>query len=213
MVKTTNLLLKWIRVVLETGKPVYIAYTVQYKGLYCTTSNLLDTRKIIIMAVVRNNWSTQKHLWCKCPRNYNSVWWTRRGAPSPRVPVQLVIYSVKSSDKLTKSATIQEANVTATVNGMQRYLKLPVREGEENDPAAIKGKNQLMSFAVATPRYSHRDLYSKYKNLMYSNYRTWTELTWYICDHDCTVSFTLWSRLVRIIRVWPIQEILNVRYN
>ena len=38
------------------------------------------------------------------------------------------------------------------VNGMQRYLELSVREGEEeNDPVPIKGKNQLTitSFAVA----------------------------------------------------------------
>ena len=35
------------------------------------------------------------------------------------------------SDKSTKLASVQEANVTATVNGMQRYLELLVREGEE----------------------------------------------------------------------------------
>ena len=77
-------------------------------------------------------------------------------APLPRVPVQLAIVL---SDKSTKSASVQEANVTATVNGMQRYLELPIREGEEkeNDPVPIKGKNQLTitSFAVATARYSH----------------------------------------------------------
>ena len=32
-------------------------------------------------------------------------------------------YSAKSSDKSMKSASVQEANVTATVNGMQRYLE------------------------------------------------------------------------------------------
>ena len=66
-------------------------------------------------------------------------------------------YSVKSSDKSTKSASVQESNITATVNGMQRYLELPVCEEEkENDPAPIKVKNQLTvtSFAVATPQYS-----------------------------------------------------------
>ena len=54
-------------------------------------------------------------------------------------------YSVKSSDKSTKSVSVQEANVTETVNGMQRYLELPICEGEEkeNDPAPIKVKNQL----------------------------------------------------------------------
>ena len=68
-------------------------------------------------------------------------------------------YSVKSSDKSTKSVSVQEANVTATVNDMQSYLELPICEGEEkdNDPAPIKVKNQLTitSFAVATARYSH----------------------------------------------------------
>ena len=58
---------------------------------------------------------------------------------------------------MTKSASVQEANTTAMVNSMQRYLELSVREGEEeNNPVPIKGKNQLpnTSFAVATPRYS-----------------------------------------------------------
>ena len=68
-------------------------------------------------------------------------------------------YSVKSSDKATKSASVQEANVTAMVNGMQRYLEFPICEGEEkeNNPAPINVKNQLTitSFAVATARYSH----------------------------------------------------------
>ena len=71
------------------------------------------------------------------------------------VPVQLAI-CVKSSDKLTKLASVQEA-ITPMVNGMQRYHELLVREEEkENNPAPIKGKNQLtiMSFAVTTPRYS-----------------------------------------------------------
>ena len=47
-----------------------------------------------------------------------------------------------TNDKLMKSANVQEANVTATVNGMQRYLELHICEGEEkeNDPAPIKGK-------------------------------------------------------------------------
>ena len=56
------------------------------------------------------------------------------------------------SDKLTKLASVQEANVTATVNGMQRYLELLIREGEEES----KGMNQLTitSFAVTTPLYS-----------------------------------------------------------
>ena len=66
-------------------------------------------------------------------------------------------YSVMSSDKSTKSTSVQEANIRAIVNSMQRYLELSVCEGEEkNDPVPIKGKNQLTitSFAVATPRYS-----------------------------------------------------------
>ena len=79
-------------------------------------------------------------------------------APLPRVPVQLAIV-VKSSDKSMKSASVQEANVTATVNSMQRYLELPICEEEEkeNNPAPIKVKNQLTitSFAVAAARYSH----------------------------------------------------------
>ena len=36
------------------------------------------------------------------------------------------IYSVKSSDKSMKSVSVQEANITAMVNGMQRYLELSV---------------------------------------------------------------------------------------
>ena len=61
------------------------------------------------------------------------------------------------SDKLTKLASVQEANVTVTINGMQRYLELLVLEGEEeNNSTPIKGKNQLMTtyFSVTTPRYS-----------------------------------------------------------
>ena len=70
-------------------------------------------------------------------------------ALSPRVRVQL---SIVLSDKSTKSASVQEANITAMVNGMQRYLELSVREGEEeNDPVPIMGMNQLTitGFAVA----------------------------------------------------------------
>lgn len=53
-----------------------------------------------------------------------------------------------------KFASVQEANVTAMVNGMQRYLELLLCDEEkENNPAPIKGKNQLMitSFAITTP--------------------------------------------------------------
>ena len=71
---------------------------------------------------------------------------------SPYVPVQLAIVL---SDKSNKSVSVQEANVTVPVNSMQRHLELPIRE-EENNPAPIKGKNQLtiMRFAVATPQCS-----------------------------------------------------------
>ena len=50
-------------------------------------------------------------------------------------------YSVTSSDKWAESASVQEANITATVNGMQRYLELPIREGErkKNDLVPFKG--------------------------------------------------------------------------
>ena len=60
------------------------------------------------------------------------------------------------TDKSTKLASVQEANVTAMINGMQRYLELLVREEEDNNPVPIKGKNQLtiMRFAVSTPQYS-----------------------------------------------------------
>ena len=68
---------------------------------------------------------------------------------SPCVRVQL---SIVLSDKSTKSASVQEANITAMVNGMQRYLELSIRKREENDPVPIMGMNQLTitSFAVAT---------------------------------------------------------------
>ena len=66
------------------------------------------------------------------------------------------MYSVTSSDKLTKSASVQKANVTAMVNSMQRHLELPICEGEENknNQAPINGKNQLtiMNFAVNTSK-------------------------------------------------------------
>ena len=70
-------------------------------------------------------------------------------ALSPCVRVQL---SIVLSDKSTKSVSVQEANITAIVNGMQRYLELSIREREENDPVPIMGKNQLTitSFAIAT---------------------------------------------------------------
>ena len=64
------------------------------------------------------------------------------------------MYSVTSKDKLTKSASVQKANVTTIVNSMQRHLELPICEGKEkkNNPVPINGKNQLtiMSFAVST---------------------------------------------------------------
>ena len=46
---------------------------------------------------------------------------------SPRTHIQLAIVL---SDKSMKSVSVQEANITAMVNGMQRYLELSVREGE-----------------------------------------------------------------------------------
>ena len=42
-----------------------------------------------------------------------------------------------------KLVSVQEANITATVNGMQRYLELLVREEEEdNNPALIEGPQE-----------------------------------------------------------------------
>ena len=51
-------------------------------------------------------------------------------------------YSVKSSDKSTKAVSVQEANVIATVNGMQSYLELPICEGEEKDNVSSTHQGQ-----------------------------------------------------------------------
>ena len=60
-------------------------------------------------------------------------------------PMNYKVHARHRHDKSTKLASLQEANVTATVNGMQRYLELLIREEEEkeNNPVPIKGKNQL----------------------------------------------------------------------
>ena len=52
-------------------------------------------------------------------------------------------YSVNSSDKSTKSASVQEANITGMVNGIQRYLKLSVREGEGERSSAHQGQEPV----------------------------------------------------------------------
>ena len=75
---------------------------------------------------------------------------------SARVVATCTCTASYSVDKSTKSATVQEFNVTATINGMQKYLELPIRKGEEkeNNPAPIKGKNQLQHLDI--PRCQQR---------------------------------------------------------
>ena len=56
------------------------------------------------------------------------------------VSVGLAIYSCDRSMKLV---SVREANVTATVNSMQRYLELLVREEEEdNNLVLIEGPQE-----------------------------------------------------------------------
>ena len=55
-----------------------------------------------------------------------------QGAPTVVTHTCTASYTVLS-DKSTKLASVEEANITAMVDGMQRYLELLVREGERTE--------------------------------------------------------------------------------
>ena len=107
-----------------------VSFSVEGNTTYCTASNLMDMRKyLLLMLTVINR--VHKNIFDMHVREIKIISGESEGVCIVAMSTCMCtttcsyIYSVTSSDKLTKSASVQKANVKTMVNSMQRHLDFP----------------------------------------------------------------------------------------